>query len=308
MDEINDLIHLGIKTDPIETRYSFDWLFNLARSEGVPYIQLGSFFELYSLEDAFFYQLKEKAEKYGLRIKSMFTAHRELGGFFYGDGYYEKAARSAYERFIQIGAILGVDYCGSNPGAVYRDKIAEKDKGIERYLYHMRELMHLAAEKELKGLTMEPMSSMAEPPSTPEEMDHMIGELSSYHKDHPDNTVPVFLCGDISHGVMDKDFRINYSNLDLFRHGLPYMSEFHFKNTDSLFNNTFGFSDEEIKEGIVDLEVIHEIIKEYRPKIPVNDFVGYLEISGPKTGRDYSDPLLEDKLRSSLRSLKLVFY
>jgi len=305
--EGNHFLKLGIKTDPIETRYSFEWLFNLAKSEGIPFIQLGSFFELYTLEETFFYQLKEKAEKYGLRIKSMFTAHRELGGFFYGDVYFEKAARLNYERFIEVGAILGVDYCGSNPGAVFRDQIANKDKGIERYLVHMRELMHLAADRGLKGLTMEPMSSLAEPPSTPGEMAYMIGELTSYHKDHSDNTVPVYLCGDISHGIVDKDFRITHTNIELFRFGLQYMSEFHFKNTDKIFNNTFGFSEEELESGIIELKEIQKIIREEKELIPVDDLVGYLEIGGPKIGRDYSDPMLEHNLRASLRSLKSVF-
>jgi sugar phosphate isomerase/epimerase len=305
--EYRHFLQLGIKTDPIETRYSFDWLFSLAKSEGIQYIQLGSFFELYVLEDAFFCQLKENAEKYGLRIKSMFTAHRELGGFFYGDVNFEKAARNSYERFIEIAAILGVDYCGSNPGAVYRDRMSIKDKAIDRYLSHMRELMHLAAQKGLKGLTMEPMSSLAEPPSTPSEMDRMIGELTSYHRDHPVNTVPVYLCGDISHGIADKNYKITYSNIELFKHGLQYMSEFHFKNTDPIYNNTFGFTEEEMEAGIIDLKNIREIIDKSRSVIPVDEFVGYLEIGGPKVGRDYSDPLLEDSLRGSLRTLKSIF-
>ena len=300
-------MQLGIKTDPIETRYSYDWLFSLAQSENISNIQLGSFFELYTLEDAFFYQLKEKAVKYNIKIKSMFTAHRELGGFFYGDVFFEKAARKSYERFIEVAAILGVDYCGSNPGAVYRDRLESKDQGIECYLSHMRELMHIAEEKGLKGLTMEPMSSLSEPPSTPAEMDYMIGKLKDYHDDHPENTVPVFLCGDISHGIADQNQEIIYSNMELFEYGLKYMAEFHFKNTDTVFNNTFGFNEEEMKEGIVDLCKIRELLIRCKNSIPVKDFVGYLEIGGPKIGRDYSDPLLDRELRSSIQSLKSIF-
>jgi ribulose-phosphate 3-epimerase len=298
---------VGIKTDPIETRYSYDWLFGLARSEGIANIQLGSFFELYVLEDAFFYQLKEKAEKYDVKIKSMFTAHRELGGFFYGDVFYEKAARKSYERFIEVASILGVDYCGSNPGAVYRDHLNSKVQGIECYLSHMRELMHIAKERGLKGLTMEPMSSLYEPPSTPAEMDDMIGELMQFHADHPDSTVPVFLCGDTSHGIAGRNHEIVFSNMELFEYGLQYMAEFHFKNTDTIFNSTFGFSEEEQKEGIVNLNEIREILFRNKDSIPVKDLVGYLEIGGPKVGRDYSDLLLEYQLISSLQALKSVF-
>lgn len=37
------------------------------------------------LDDSWFSELRDKAESRGLRIKSVFTAHRELGGFFCGD-------------------------------------------------------------------------------------------------------------------------------------------------------------------------------------------------------------------------------
>ena len=38
-------LQLGIKTDPIEYRYSYDWLFRLLAEEGIRQVQLGSFFE-----------------------------------------------------------------------------------------------------------------------------------------------------------------------------------------------------------------------------------------------------------------------
>jgi hypothetical protein len=301
------MIALGIKTDPVETRYSYSWLFDIAAEEGIPYIQLGSFFELYSLDDAYFINLRTLAGRKKVRIKSVFTAHRELGGFFYDNPYMEKVARSQYERLIHVASILGADYCGSNPGAVYRDRLGSKPKGIERYLSHMKELMNLALEKGLKGLTIEPMSSLAEPPTTPGEIDQMMGELQHYHRKNPLLTVPVYLCGDISHGLAGPDYEVVHDNTELFSHGLPYMAEFHIKNTDPAFNSTFGFSDDEIRKGIVDLEEIKNILKENLGKIPVDDMVGYLEISGPKLGRDYSDPLLERSLRDSLRAIRKVF-
>ncbi len=301
------MISLGIKTDPIETRYSYEWLFSITRDEGVPFIQLGSFFELYSLDDTYFLRLRELAEQKKVRIKSVFTAHRELGGFFYVDPFMEKVARENFERLIHVSSLLGADYCGSNPGAVYRDRLNTKEKGIQCYLSNMKELMHLASDKKLKGLTIEPMSSMAEPPATTGEMDRMIEELGSYHKNHLFDTVPVYLCGDISHGLVDKNFNIIVTNTTLFKHGLAYMAEFHFKNTDSIYCNTFGFSAEEIKKGIINLEEIKSIIYQNKDKIPVKDMVGYLEIQGPKTGRDYSDKLLELNIRESIRALKAIF-
>jgi sugar phosphate isomerase/epimerase len=302
-----DNLTLGIKSDPIETRYSFDWLFGIAADENIPYIQLGTFFELYVLDDRYFISLRELAARKNIRIKSLFTAHRELGGFFYEDPSMEKAARKGFERLIHVAGLLGADFCGSNPGAVYRDRMETKESGIRKYLFHMQELMHLAFEKGLRGLTMEPMSSLAEPPTTPEEMDRMIGTLREYHQANSRNTVPVYLCGDISHGLADVNREICFDHMELFSHGIPYMAEFHIKNTDPVYNSTFGFSPEEINKGVVDLQQVRKLIENNRDRFPVKDLTGYLEIGGPKTGRDYSDPLLEKSIRESLRAIKQVF-
>ena len=75
-------LRLGVKTDPIEYRYSHPWLFRLLAEEGLECVQLGTQFELYQLPDEFFHQLRQEADDAGVVIDSMFTAHRELGGFF----------------------------------------------------------------------------------------------------------------------------------------------------------------------------------------------------------------------------------
>ena len=49
------LLKLGMKTDPIEYRYSYDWLFSLLDELDIRYVQIGSFFELYLVEDEFFF-------------------------------------------------------------------------------------------------------------------------------------------------------------------------------------------------------------------------------------------------------------
>lgn len=151
------------------------------------------------------------------------------------------------------------------------------------------------------------MSCLAEPPTTPEEMDRMVGEMGRWHAADPAGRVPVYLCGDISHGLADAQRRVVHSNIELFRYGLPMMAEFHFKNTDAVFSSTFGFNTAERARGIVDLAEIRRMCEEMAGRWPVDDVVGYLEIGGPKTGREYSDPLLGDELRASLRALKSVF-
>jgi ribulose-phosphate 3-epimerase len=301
-------IQLGLKTDCIETRYSFDWLFDLLADEGITNVQLGSFYELYWLEDSYFNELRHKAESRGLHIKSVFTAHRELGGFFVGDPRMERAARRGFERLIEVAALVGADYVGSNPGAVYRDHPATaKDTGTACYLSHMMELSAKARSLGLKALTIEPMSCLAEPPTTPGEMHHYVGSLNSHHAANPETTLPAYLCGDISHGLCDRDRSVIHSNMDLFRAAIPMMCEFHFKNTDAVFGSTFGFNPEEQQRGIVKLRELKDLCDAHSSEWPVNDVVGYLEIMGPKIGRDYSDPDLGPELRASIRALKEVF-
>jgi len=299
-------INIGIKSDPVEYRYSYEWLFEILNRCEVQYMQLGSFFELYFLPDDYFHELRDIAGKYNIKIKSCFTTHRELGGFFTGNIHFEKAARRNYERYIEVTSILGADFVGSNPGVVYRDRIHLKNEGIECYLKHMKELMHYAFYKGLKGLTIEPMSCAAEPPALPEETSYILGALDEYHRKNSD-TVPAYICGDISHGYADKDKKIIHDNYQLFESQLPYMCEFHFKNTDNIFNSTFGFSKDENARGIVKLDRVRDIIDGNEDKLPLDELTGYLEIGGPKLGRDYSDCKLEEQIVSSFAAISETF-
>lgn len=298
---------LGLKTDAIETRYSFPWLFDLLAEEGIRHVQVGSFFEMYTLENEWFENLKAEAAQRDLILKSVFTAHRELGGFFYGDPYMERAARRGCERLLDVAAQLGADHCGWNPGAIYRDRPESKSAGLACFQRHLHELMHSAHALGLKAITLEPMSCLAEPPSTPEEIRTMMSTAAAYHARYQDSTAPVYLCGDISHGIANAQRHVVHSNVELFEFSIPWMAEFHFKNTDAIFNSTFGFNTEEQKRGIVDLQQIRTLVEKNADRWPVEDVVGYLEISGPKIGRDYSDPDLGPQLRASLRALKEVF-
>lgn len=300
-------LHLGIKTDPINTRYSFPWLFDLLAEEGIRHVQVGSFFEMYSLDPEWFGNLRREADQRGLILKSLFTAHRELGGFFYADPHMEKVARRMCERLLEVGSWLGVDYVGWNPGAIHRDRPASKHQGLETFHWHLEELMTLARQRGLQALCLEPMSCLAEPPSTPEEITAMMERAAAFHAAHTATTVPVYLCGDISHGVADRTGVVLHDNWSLFAHEAPWMAEFHFKNTDDRFNSTFGFSPAEKKKGIVDLPKFKALIDSLSGRFPVPEVVGYLEIGGPKIGRDYSDPLLGPVLRESLRAIREVF-
>jgi ribulose-phosphate 3-epimerase len=151
------------------------------------------------------------------------------------------------------------------------------------------------------------MSCLAEPPTLPQEIDHMMNILNRFHRDAPNERVPVYLCGDISHGYADKDGRVIHRHDELFEHQIPYMCEFHIKNTDSIYQNTFGFSLEEQQSGIIHLKDLKDQILRNASRWPRDNPIGYLEIGGPKRGRDYSDRKLGEDLSRSLEAITKVF-
>ncbi len=300
-------IEIGIKSDPVQYRYSYQWLFDLMRRLNISNLQLGSFFEMYRLPDRYFMRLREQAADNGVRIRSCFTAHRELGGFLMDDPDFHAVALESYSRFLEIGSLLGADSVGSNPGAVLRDRMETKKQGIRRYLSAMEELSRRASRLGLKALTVEPMSSLAEPPSTPTEITNFMEHFAILHRSLPQETVPVYLCGDVSHGLADHSGRVVHGNLELFKLGIPWMWEFHLKNTNVMFSSTFGFGSEERGQGIVDLEAVRVLVDANRDRFPTETVVAYLEINGPKLGRDYTDRLLEQQLTQSIAAIKESF-
>ena len=305
---VKDLkLEVGIKTDPVEYRYSYEWLFELLEEVGVHHAQLGSFFELYQLPDEALLKIRSQAERFGVKISSVFTSHRELGGFFLNDLAWEKVARKNYERLIEIGELLGCSVVGSSPGAVYRDRMETKTDGINCYLKHMKELMHYAKEHNIGALSVEVMSCAAEPPSWPDEVVAMCGSLAAYHQQNSESTCLVGSCADTGHGYADKNEKVQSSNLEVLEACVPYLVQIHLKNTDRIFNSTYGFGKSDREKGIVSAEGLRDFLLERADRIPVQELVGYLEITGPKTGRDYTDYKLRNILRSSLKHLNEAF-
>ncbi len=85
------------------------------------------------------------------------------------------------------------------------------------------------------------------------------------------------------------------------------MCEFHIKNTHSIYQNPSGFSVQEQKAGIIHLTDLKKQILSNSKLWPVSNPIGYLEISGPKKGRDYSDKKLSNNLSRSLEAITEVF-
>ncbi len=299
--------HLGVKSDPIECRYTFDWLFGIMADFKVDRLQMGSSFPTFTAEEGYFRRLRVRAEKKGIRIASVFTSHRELGGFASGDPALEATARWGWERVIHVAALLGADSAGSNAGILNRDQPELREASLACFFRHMRELMRFARREGLRTITIEPMSSIWEYPSTPEQLAGMTSVLDPVHAADPEATVPVYLCGDISHGVADETRRVLFDNWEMFEREIPWMWEFHFKNTDAVFNSTFGFGAEEKARGIVDLRKLKGIVTRNCQRFPTDDVTGYLELPGPKVGREYTDGLLRGQLEESLAALREVF-
>ncbi|HOE10797.1 MAG TPA: ribulose-phosphate 3-epimerase [bacterium] len=300
-------LHVGIKTDPIEYRYSYEWLFRLLAEEGIHYAQLGTFHEIYSLPDEYFLNLKKQADDFDVVIYSVFCAHREMGGFFREEPGWDDLARRDFRRLIEVGAVLGAASVGSNAGSVLRDRMGTKPVGIRRYVSEMKQFMHYAKRCGVPWLTVEPMSCLAEPPTLPEEIQDMAEELIPYHRELPDETSMFGYCSDVSHGYADRNRRVRADHVKLLTASFPYLYEIHLKNTDECYDRTFGFSEEERKRGIIQIDEMRDLILAHADEIPVDTIIGYFEISGPKLGRDYSDSLLEANLRESLRYLRDTF-
>jgi sugar phosphate isomerase/epimerase len=299
-------LHLGVKSDPIESRYSFDWLFDLMNGCGVHRLQMGTSFPVFFAAEEHFRGLRRAAESRGIRITSMFTSHRELG-FAHADPLLDDAVFRGWQRVIQVAALVGAESVGSNACVVLRDQPQTREPGLRTFKESMKRLLAFARTAGLQALTLEPMSSLFELPSTPEDVRGIMEEMGAFHAANGATTVPLQLCGDISHGIADRDGVVTHDNWSLFEMQIPWMREFHFKNTDAIFNSTFGFEPAERKRGIIDLARLKGLIGVNAARFPCGEVTGYLEISGPKLGREYADRHLERMLVESIRALKAVF-
>lgn len=300
-------VNLGIKSDLIESRYSFDWLFGIMADCGVERLQLGCSISTYLADDEYFRGLRRGAERRGMRITSVFSMMREFGGLASGDPLLAAATLRMWARLIHVASLLGARMAGTNASITMRDRPQSREEGIRRFHAEAPGLMALAKREGLDALTTEPMSSVWEYPSTPDEIRGLAEDLAAHHAAHEQTTVPFLYCGDISHGVADREKRVVHDNWDLFALQIPWMGEFHFKNTDAIFNSTFGFGPSERSRGIVDLAKLAALIEENADRFPLPEVTGYLEIGGPKLGRDYTDCGVGDALIESIAAIKEHF-
>ena len=247
-------LQLGVKTDPVQYRYSYEWLFRLMAEEGVYHAQLGSFFELYQLPDEWFSNLRELAASFDVRISGVFTTHRELGGLFRDEPGWQEAAVRSFRRMIEIAALLGANAAGSNPGSVLRDRMGDKELGIRRYIHAMHELLAYAQQLGVPFVTAEPMSTLAEPPTLAVRDSSDGRRTVRLHAgaSGPNRVDSVTA----STSPMAMPMRMAWSTgtiFSLFEATFPWLQCVHLKNTDAHFDATFGFTETERARGIIDI-------------------------------------------------------
>jgi ribulose-phosphate 3-epimerase len=168
----------------------------------------------------------------------------------------------------------------------------------------MRELLRYAAKLGVPYVTAEPMSALAEPPTVPDEIRAMGQEMRAFVAANPGRTADFGYCVDVAHGYADVDRRVRWNHLQLFEATFPWLQCIHLKNTDAHYDATFGFTEADRARGIIDIPAARDLLLRNAHLLPVREVVGYLEVGGPKLGRDYSDPRLEASLRASLRYLR----
>ncbi|HDP34937.1 MAG TPA: ribulose-phosphate 3-epimerase, partial [Candidatus Hydrogenedentes bacterium] len=130
--------------------------------------------------------------------------------------------------------------------------------------------------------------------------------LDVYHRNTPE-TAGVGVCLDTSHGYADEDGIIRVKPEQMLEASLPWLAELHLKNTDDMYCSTFGFSEMEQVRGIVNLADVRDALRLHSEKLSRSHLVAYLEVAGPKLGRDYTDRRLEEEIEASILHLKSVF-
>jgi ribulose-phosphate 3-epimerase len=182
-----------------------------------------------------------------------------------------------------------------------------KTTGIKSYVAYMKRLMHYAHEYNVQILTIEPMSCLAEPQTLPSEILDIAQELRAYHDENPDSTAQIGYCFDVSHGYVDASRKPRWNSMELHKTAFPYTTEMHLKNTDKLSEATFAFCPRDRERGTIDIKRIRDFLLENPDQLPFTNLIGYLEIHGPKLGRDYSDSKLEEMLHASIQYLRETF-
>ena len=134
-------------------------------------------------------------------------------------------------------------------------------------------------------------------------------ELDALPRSEPrHSSSPAGYCVDIAHGYLDRIQRAAVTTTSRsFAPPCPICTIVHLKNTDARFDATFGFTAAERQRGIIQVETFRDLLLANADRLPVKEVVGYLEVAGPKLGRDYSDCKLEGMLRESLRHLRETF-
>ena len=137
-------LHLGVKSDPIESRYSFDWLFDLMKGCGVHRLQMGTLVpgllrggRSFPRTAALGGGTRDPDHQHvhippGARVRQRRSAAR-------------RCRRRGWERMIHVAALVGAECVGSNACVVLRDQPADPGaRACGPSSQNMKELLGIA--------------------------------------------------------------------------------------------------------------------------------------------------------------------
>ena len=282
-------LELGVRIDPTEDLYSYEWILQLMQEEEIRCAQLASFFGLYQLTDASVLELKARAEHFGVSFTSISAVHRELCGLFRPEKEYQRIATGIFERLVDIGALLEANSVGINVPMVPRhgDTRQEQQDGFRVRLGRLKDLVHRAQERGIDTLTVEHTT-----------LDQRIAEELD-----ADGT-----CTQIEAATIRYSFDTRSMATDrMLTHVVPQLHELHLRNTDLNLLGTFGFSERDRTVGIVDIPKLRQLLVS-QPGGPHQRWItGYAEVAGPKPGGSHLDKTIQRANRESLRYLRETF-
>jgi len=217
---------------------------------------------------AYHREVGEYGRKIGVEIASVLTFYRDNVSVAHPDPAIREVAMLVMESMAVQAGEYGAKYVGASLGTVLAEDFA--NERVRAKLFNAaaeawKKWMEMAHREGLRGVNIESMSTLREPPATIRSARKWLSELNDYHRRKPDTTVPCHLCYDLGHGPTeaeddspaDRDFA---SWFEAFGDAIV---EVHIKNTDSGFISTWPFTDEYKEFGIIDLDRVAEAMRDH---------------------------------------------
>ena len=242
----------------------------------------------------------QRAAELGVSVPCVFTTYRDCGAIGWEQAEIRESAYHVGLSIIEQAACYAAPNVGISFFTLNVETAAVADKfrtgrahGVEIWQRWMTDARKLGVER----LLVEMAAARREECSTLAETAAMLAELMSYHRTHPDTTVPVGLVYDTGHGIdvatsaddRDRDYHAWFETF------ADSTYEVHLKDTDPEFLATWHFN--ESSAGIINIK---EVITSLRDTLTVPSVLLNLEIPG-KRGRAIGEERAIAEHQESLR-------